>query len=351
MVRRALGAVVLRRHGIQRPRARRVAGVGHGEIDRVPAREVAVGLRVQRRDHDDEALVVRVVVADRVDHPRPDHSCCSVDCRRIVEERVEVLHAGQGSPRGVADAQNAVRRLDHEPVPHAQRLVGWLQGELVATIGESLIAVSQPVDAGEHVRVGASEAARGHDRRIERLLGEHTIVESGSSPIEGVRLTLVSTRRAQLGLLKSIGARDTAADRRGSAGRYRSRITRAGRSCARRRRLDHHSREQQNRDTSHCQSSLHRCLLLPSPLRRDDGRLVCVGPRRSRLEGWSRIHPESPRPIPPEIDDYQNHAPIPHPAQAVRRVRFAIARCFLGRIRATATTCSVRRRASVAASP
>ena len=73
MVGRPVGAVILRRDAIDRPRAGRVAGIADRDIDRIFAVEVAGRAdMVKRRDRDDEPVVVGVVIADRVDHVRAE---------------------------------------------------------------------------------------------------------------------------------------------------------------------------------------------------------------------------------------------------------------------------------------
>ena len=96
-------------------------------------------------DGDDEAQVVRVVVANRVDHFRPEIARISVDRGRVAKERVQILHARQRVAARIPYPENAVDRLDDIAVPDAERLVRRLSRKLVAAIGETLVAMIQPI--------------------------------------------------------------------------------------------------------------------------------------------------------------------------------------------------------------
>ncbi|MDQ2916908.1 MAG: hypothetical protein M3R40_07090, partial [Pseudomonadota bacterium] len=130
------------------PGARRVAGVADRGVDRVLAVERARRPDVmQRRDRDDEAVVHGIVVTDRIDHIGTERAGGAIDRRRVAEERIEILHAGQRSARWMERAQHAVDGFDHVPVAHAQSLVGRLDRELIAAVGKALIAMIQPEEA------------------------------------------------------------------------------------------------------------------------------------------------------------------------------------------------------------
>ena len=85
---------------------------------------------MERRDRDDESVVVRTVVADRIDHVGAICPGRSVDRCGIAEERAQVLHAGQRAAARMEDPQYAVDRLDDVAVPDAESL--GLDRELIA---------------------------------------------------------------------------------------------------------------------------------------------------------------------------------------------------------------------------
>ena len=147
---------------------------------------VACRRHIQGRDGHDEASEDAIVVADRVDDVRSDHSGRPVDRGRVAEEGVEVLDDRQGCGAGAVHAKDAVDRLNGEAVADTQRMVRGLHGELAAAVGRSLVAVVQTLDTDLDGRVGRGDRARGDDRRIQRVLmctpGECSL-RCGSLPV------------------------------------------------------------------------------------------------------------------------------------------------------------------------
>jgi hypothetical protein len=154
VVGRAVRAVVLGGQAIDRPRAERARRLAHGKIKVVLAREGAVRQRVEREYYVEPPPRVGVVEARRVRHEGSTNAGGPVDGRWIAVEGVLVDHAGERIARGVEDPDHIVHRLHHEPVAGTESLVRRLEGELVASVGETLLAVVQTIEAQGEFRVG-----------------------------------------------------------------------------------------------------------------------------------------------------------------------------------------------------
>src|SRR6516165_318684 len=87
----------------------------------------------------DEAPDRLVIEADRVGDGGATRARRTVDRRRIAIEAVQIDDAAGGRTVGVVDAQYVVDRLQHEAIAGAERLVGRLDTELVAIVGEALV--------------------------------------------------------------------------------------------------------------------------------------------------------------------------------------------------------------------
>ena len=206
------------------PGACRICSLADGDIQVIHLCEPTSGPRVQGEHNDEEPLGRGVVQARRVGQELGSGAGRAVDRRRVSVERVQidgVVHitreAGDdvrggvvrehGLARLVVDVQYIVDRLHDIPVTDAQRLVGWLQGELVPSPSVALLVEVQPFEAcgedriglrllptvhGDAVAVPAREAAVDDDTRVRT--GPFRLVELASELCQG---HISGTRRGE----------------------------------------------------------------------------------------------------------------------------------------------------------
>ena len=162
VVGRALGAVVHAGDAVDVPRAGRVAGRAHRQVEVVVAREVTgVGVLVEVHGQVEPAVGVRVVVAADVERERAERTGGTHDRRREAVELVQRQGLAHRSARaGVEDAHRTVHRLQDVAVPRAHTLVGRLTGERVAVVGQAGVTVVQTLERQLHLRVRLGPLAR-----------------------------------------------------------------------------------------------------------------------------------------------------------------------------------------------
>ena len=78
---------------------------------------IPVLVDVKGRDRDDEPLVVRVVVADRIDHVVPDRAGCAIDRSGVAEEGVQVLNTGSAAPEVLQTCSTLLTTSTVKPFP------------------------------------------------------------------------------------------------------------------------------------------------------------------------------------------------------------------------------------------
>src|SRR6266851_3643417 len=122
MVRRSVRSVILDRYPVNSPRAGRVRGLAHGEVEVIRSLKSTVWERI-KGEHDMEPTLSRLVeVATGIGDERSSHESSAVDRRRIPIERVEVCHSSQCVISGIVNCQNIVDGFHDEAIAHAQSL-------------------------------------------------------------------------------------------------------------------------------------------------------------------------------------------------------------------------------------
>ena len=122
---------------------------GHRDVQVVRPDEVALRRGVEGERDEEEVARGGVVQAARIGDERADDAGGPVDLCRIAEERVEVDHSGLVAAVRVVDLEDVVHRLDDVAPADAESLVRRLDAELVAVVGGALVAVVEPVEAGQ----------------------------------------------------------------------------------------------------------------------------------------------------------------------------------------------------------
>ena len=159
----AVGPVVLQRERGRSSTARSGRRCSSGNVDRVlPVERARRADAVQRRDRDNEPVVLRGR-SDRSGRSRRARMLrCPVDRGRIPEERVQVLDSSESRARARrVDAETLLIDLDREAVALRTSLIGGLERELVATVRESLIAPVQPLQAQSDLGIRPGDSGRG----------------------------------------------------------------------------------------------------------------------------------------------------------------------------------------------
>jgi hypothetical protein len=124
----------------------------------VRAQEVAGGrIDVERQHHVEPALHVGVEKAARIGDEGTLKARRAVELCRISIEGIEVDHAGERRAGVVEYAEHIVRAFEHESISGAQSLVGRLDAELVAAVGDALVAHVEAVEGPDERRVGAED--------------------------------------------------------------------------------------------------------------------------------------------------------------------------------------------------
>ena len=174
MVGRPVAAVI---GGIElehRPAAGRVAALAHGDVD-VRRPNIAASRRHIEGEHGQEPPVgLRVVQAARVGQERTVHSRGPVDRRRIAEERVQRLGAGQHVTAGIVRGEDVVDGLHDVAVAHAEPLVRRLEAELVPAARRARIVVADAVEP-EDAAVGPRDRLRRRVRNPGRPDGQRGV--------------------------------------------------------------------------------------------------------------------------------------------------------------------------------
>src|SRR5215213_2736996 len=109
----------------------------------------------ERQNGHKKPLGSRVEVADWVGDEWAAYAGGAIDRWDVAKERVEIdrvmnrrVGRQQRAAALVVDVEHIVDRLDDLPISNTQRLVGRLDGELITTAREALIAEVQSVEAG-----------------------------------------------------------------------------------------------------------------------------------------------------------------------------------------------------------
>src|SRR5262249_42154642 len=87
--------------------------------------------------------------------------------------------------------------LDNEATADAESLIGWLDRELVAPVGQALLSKEQPVEAPVDARRATARGTRG-DLRPTRDVGTHARASALAQP----HLRALSTLMSRIGALR-----------------------------------------------------------------------------------------------------------------------------------------------------
>ena len=246
VIRRALRAVVLHRQRIDRPRAGRITRVTHRDIEMVVPIQTGREAHVVERQHNvHEATDHLVVDTTRISDRGASLSGIGTradDGRRIPVESVEVDDARRRRAIGVIHAQNIVDGLEHVSVAHAQRLIGRFDGELVTSVGETLIVEVESFETQVQHWIGLGLLVRRNGLALPGLGAGECAVDAG----------LVIGPRAAIGVAVQCGV-DLVGLRRG-VGAHRRRWKRAGTY-----QLERHRDRARCRDASGHGQSDERC--------------------------------------------------------------------------------------------
>ena len=113
--------------------------IGAGEV-------TGLGEHVEREHVGEPAVGRRVVEAAGVGHEGANHAVCAVELGGVTKEGVEVLGRLHCRTGRRVDLHHIVDDLHLDPVPGAEALVGRLQGELVAPVGQTLVAMVEALE-------------------------------------------------------------------------------------------------------------------------------------------------------------------------------------------------------------
>ena len=221
VVRGSLRTVILDRYAVDRPGAGRIPGLADGEIEVVGAGEIATTnvvsgithrVHIDGQDVGEPAVRRHVVVAARVGDERPERSRRPDNLRRVAEEGVEVRRPLHRSARRVVDLHHVVDDLHLDAVADAQALIRRLERKLVATVGETLIAMLQAIErTQDRQRPAAVHAlARGHRDEVDAwsAMGDRAASIDTVTPANARRAPAVTQSLPELELLNAvIGAR------------------------------------------------------------------------------------------------------------------------------------------------
>ena len=225
VVRGSLSTVILDRYAVDRPGAGRIPRLADGEIEVVGAGEIATTnvvsgiihrVHIDGQDVGEPAVRRHVVVAARVGDERPEDVLrrirLSDDLRRVAEEGVEIRRPLHRSARRVVDFHHVVDDLHLDAVADAQALVRRLERELVATVGQALIAMLQAVERTQDRQWPATVHALpgGHrdDVDARSAMGDRAASIDTVTPADARRARAVTQSRPELVLLNAvIGAR------------------------------------------------------------------------------------------------------------------------------------------------
>jgi len=146
MIRRSLGTVVLHRELEDCPAPHRVARVTDCDVQMVFAIEACGQANmVERQYNKHEAPDGLIVDTARVGNGWTALSrmrTCAHYGRRIAVERIEVNRLStvqQSIPGMVVNLQHVVHGFEHKAIARTQALIGRLDGELIAAVGEPLV--------------------------------------------------------------------------------------------------------------------------------------------------------------------------------------------------------------------